>query len=312
MKVCTSISAVERDENSVVSVGSFDGVHLGHRRIIEELKHRADVLGARSLVITFDPHPRVVVGRGPVEYLTTLHERLAMLEKLGVDETVVLPFTFEFSRMTPRMFYEEIVVRSVGVTEVIVGHDHMFGRDRTGGIQELQEIGALLQFSASEVPPVRFGEVVVSSSLIRSRLKTHLVEDARSYLGYPYGFDAYVEHGDERGRQIGFPTANLKPVHTEKLIPAHGVYLVRVVLKDEVKFGMMNIGVRPTLTEGQRVVPEVFIFDFDRDIYGAQLRVEFLRFIRDEKRFASKDELVAQLFADRSRSLNLLSGVERP
>lgn len=311
MKVSGSIGAVERSENTVVSVGTFDGVHLGHRRIVEAVKRRAASLGARSMVITFDPHPREVVGRGPVEYLTTLHERLAMLEGLGVDETLVLPFTFEFSRQTPRTFYEETVVKNVGVREVIVGHDHLFGRDRTGGIQALEVIGAALGFTAAEVPPVRLGEVTVSSSLIRSRLKTHQVEDARAYLGYLYGLDAYVEHGDELGRKLGFPTANLKQVHAEKLMPARGVYLVRVTLKGETKYGMMNIGTRPTIAEGLRMVPEVHIFDFDRDIYGAQIRVEFLRFIRDEMRFGSKDELIARLMADRTTCLQLLTRIEK-
>lgn len=306
MRTSLDVDEIQFNKNSVVTVGTFDGVHLGHRSILMEVVEKAKLTSGRSMVVTFDPHPREVVGKGPVEYLSTLNERLRKIEQFGLDETLVIRFTYEFSRLGPREFYQFLSSR-VGLTEVIVGHDHVFGKDRTGGIEELVKIGSELGFSATRVPPVIIRDTVISSSVIRRNLETGDVVSAKEFLGEPYSIRGIVAEGDRRGQQLGFPTANIRFDEHKKLIPAMGVYVVAVLLSGKRWYGMMNIGVRPTFKDDQQLVLEVHIFDFNQNIYHKDIEIQFLKFIRPEKKFSSKDELVIQLQHDRKECLKYLS-----
>lgn len=306
MIVARSLEEVSRQDASVVTVGSFDGVHLGHVAIIKSVRERSRVTGCRGVVVTFDPHPREVVGRGNVEYLTTIEERLTLLEQHGIALAVVVPFTYEFSRMTPDLFYREIVAGRIGVREVIVGHDHMFGRDRKAGFHELQEIGVSIGFTATEVEPVYAGETLVNSSAIRTLLRNGDVESAASLLGRPYALHGSIVRGAGRGTLLGFPTANIRPDTPKKLVPAGGVYVVRVQSAEGTDHGMMNIGTRPTFeTAGERVL-EVHLVSSAGGGYGSDIEVRFLKRLRDEQRFPSKEELVEQLKRDRRQCLDYL------
>ena len=301
MLTTRALEEITPKQSTVVTVGTFDGVHVGHQSILRHVVERAKAIGGRSLVVTFDPHPREVVGRGPVEYLTTLQERLDRIREEGIEQTLVLSFTYEFSQQTAEQFYSGMLLPHIGIREVIVGHDHLFGKDRQAGFSEIERIGSASGFSAHLMPPVLIGGVAVSSSAIRSFLREGDVISAATFLGYPYSLSGIVAKGDGRGRTIGFPTANIEPAVQKKVVPGNGVYFVRVLLEgqQEPKYGMMNIGVRPTFGESALRTLEVHIFDFDAVIYGARIGVQFLRKIRGERKFSSVDELVAQLHRDR-------------
>lgn len=309
MRVVRSIEEVSKDANSVVTVGTFDGVHLAHQEIIREVVSRARMKKGRSVVVTFDPHPKEVVGRyaDPIHLLTTIDERIELLSALQIDVLLILHFTYEFSRQSARTFYERYLVNGTGVSEVVVGYDHMFGRDRQGTIEELVRMGKEFDFSVFALHQYTVKGEVVSSTNVRRALLAGDVEKARAFLGRPYMLQGTVIAGDKRGRSIGFPTANIRPHGTNKLIPARGVYLVDVALEDKQHFGMMNIGVRPTVTDGVQQMIEVHLFEFDRDIYGKALTVRFLKRLRDERKFASTQELATQLDKDKVQSLRLLA-----
>jgi riboflavin kinase/FMN adenylyltransferase len=313
MNVVHSLGEVQFDRNSVVTVGTFDGVHLAHREIIREAIQRAKMRGGRSVVVTFDPHPKEVVGgrSAPIRLLSTVDEKLAQFQALGVDLALVINFTYDFSRLTARDFYQRYVIEGIGVSDVILGYDHMFGRDRGGGIEQLVRMGREFDFSVFAVHPVTMAAEVVSSSLIRKTLLEGEVERARIFLGYPYMMRGKVVKGDGRGKALGYPTANLEPLSKRKLIPRKGVYLVSVRVATEGYYGMMNIGVRPTVTDGLRETIEVHILDFHGDLYGHEVEVKFLSRIRDEQKFGSRGELVEQLDRDLQRSREYIAAISQ-
>lgn len=302
MNVIRSLESIRYAKNSVVTVGTFDGVHLAHREIIREVVNRARMTEGRSTVVTFDPHPKEVVAstRGPVHLLSTLAERIAMIGELQADELVVIPFTHGFSRVSATAFYEEYVSRMIGVREVVVGYDHTFGRDREAGTEELIALGRALDFSVFAVHPLTMDDGAISSTRIRRALAAGEVERAQRMLGYPYSLTGKVARGDRRGRTLGFPTANVVPDELRKLVPGNGVYLVGVRVAGVEAPGMMNVGVRPTLTSGGARVLEVHILDFEGEIYDETMTVTFFRRLRDEQTFASPEELVGQLERDRT------------
>lgn len=310
MKVVHGLEGVEHDRSSVVTVGTFDGVHLAHREIINEVVDRGRRSQGRSVVISFNPHPREIVGGGkdPVRLLTTLHERVSLLETLHVDLLVLVPFTREFSLLSPRDFFIRYVVQGIGVSEVVVGYDHTFGRDRGAGIEELVHLGQEFDFSVFALHPYTVNGETVSSTAIRQALSAGDVERARHFLGYEYSLSGLVVQGDGRGKTIGYPTANMLPGDPAKLVPGRGVYLVGVREGGTQRFGMMNIGVRPTVSAGTTLTLEVHIFDFDGDLYGREVTIAFLRRLREERRFGSVEELTRQLEQDRAVSMRMLAG----
>jgi riboflavin kinase / FMN adenylyltransferase len=290
---------ISRDTSSVLTVGTFDGVHRGHQAIIDYLKRRADERNGTATVMSFDPHPRAIVHDRDVELLSTLEERGDLLQHYGIDRFVVIPFTREFANLTARQYVEEILVNRIGLAEITIGYDHAFGRNREGDVDLLREMGETHGFEVDVIPAKEVEAGVVSSSRIRSLLREGDASQAAKLLGRPYDLRGSVEHGEGRGRTIGYPTANIELSDARQLTPRLGVYAVRVhrLGTGATHSGMMNIGRRPTF-DGMDVTTEVHILDFEGDLYGETLRVEFLRRLRDEQKFESADHLMRQLSAD--------------
>jgi len=313
MKVVHGTANVERDPNSVVTVGSFDGVHIAHREIIRETVHRARMKEGRSVLVTFDPHPSMVVvrGKGPVSLLTTLDERIALIRELQIDLVCVIDFSSDFASLSSEEFYRSHVVDRIGVSEVVVGYDHMFGHGREAGVRELVGLGKRYDFSVYAAHQVRKEGATIGSTLIREMLGNGEVEDAAGLLGYSYRVAGTVVEGDGRGKSLGFPTANLVPDDRDKLIPGPGVYLIGASVGTEEFFGMLNVGRNPTMTDGERQTIEAHLFEIDRDLYGEKIQVTFLKRLRDEIRFGSKEELISQLNRDREESERLLPQFRR-
>jgi riboflavin kinase/FMN adenylyltransferase len=299
---------IDRVENSVVTVGTFDGVHEGHRSLIETVVKKAKARNARSVVISFDPHPRDIINPGStgIKQLTTIQERREILEEIGIDVLLIIPFTRDFSLLSSEEFVENIVFDKVGVSEFVIGYDHHFGKDRTGTIDTVENLGKKLGFDAFIVSKKEMGAITVSSTTIRKELSENgNVEQASNLLGRKYLLNGIVIHGDKRGRTIGFPTANLKPEHPNKVIPKNGVYSVKVRVGENWFGGMMNIGHRPTFDKIELRL-EVNIFEFDEDIYGQTIQVRFFKRLRDEVKFSGIEELVAQLNRDKELALESL------
>lgn len=301
---------VEHISNSVVTVGTFDGVHAGHRAIIDTVAEKAKERDARSVLITFDPHPRNIINPGDagIRLLTTLQERAEILEELGIDTMVVIPFDRDFSLLTSEEFVRDIIHKKIGVSEFVIGYDHQFGRNREGTIETIERLGKELNFDAYVVSKREVGAKTVSSTAIRNAISEDGdVEQAAEFLQRPYRLNGTVVHGDKRGKEIGFPTANIKPEHTNKIIPKDGVYAVKVRIDNANWYdGMMNIGTRPTF-DGKLQTLEVNLFNFDKDIYGKEVQVRFFKRIREEKKFNDIDELVAQLKEDEQQAKELLN-----
>lgn len=302
MQVHTDIARLPAFQKAVVTIGTFDGVHLGHRKIIARLLEEAGKIGGQTVIITFHPHPRRVIGSGdrPAELLTTITERTDLLRDLGVDHLVIVPFTAEFASLSPADYVNHFLIARFHPHTVIIGYDHRFGKDRRGDYHLLEQYQN--SFSLREIPAQLIDDSTVSSTMIRQALRDGNVAVANSRLGYPYFFSGVVERGDQRGRTIGYPTANLHVQDAEKLLPGNGVYAVEVQWPGHQKRGMMNIGVRPTV-DGTRKTIEVNIFDFEGDLYGETLRVSLRRFLRPEQKFAGLDALRAQLAVDRQQAL---------
>jgi len=310
MVVATTLAEINRDPTSVVTVGSFDGVHRGHAAILDYLVEKARSAKGRSVVVTFNPHPREVVGRGQVSYLTTLEERLDLLKAREVDLTIVIPFTYEFSRLTSVQFYRDVIVGKVGLASVVVGHDHMFGRDREAGFEALRDLGSQFGFEAASVDPVVVHGIMVNSSTIRNALLAGDVETGNMLLGREYSLRGTVVTGDGRGASLGFPTANILPADGKKLIPAHGVYCVKVHLNRRLYVGMLNIGTRPTFTTAPERVIEVHVVEFNENLYGSDIEVRFLKRLRPEMKFTSKESLIDQLWKDQEDCLRFIGNTQ--
>jgi len=308
MKFERGLEQLVRDPRSVVTVGTFDGLHRGHQAVLAYVRAQAQQRGGISTVLSFDPHPREVLRGEPVPLLTTIEERAALLEAFGIDRFIVLPFTPELAAMSAIDFVEQVLVGRIGLQAVCVGYDHTFGRNREGNVALLEALGPRYGFAVDVIPPQVVNDRTVSSTLIRQLLlRDGAVEQAARLLGRPYSLQAVVVRGDGRGRLIGFPTANLHAAHPRKIIPRNGVYAVRVWLADQPSWlgGMMNIGMRPTF-EGDRRTLEVHILEFEDNLYGKLMRIDFIARLRDEQRFETVEALRAQLFRDRQRCIEVL------
>jgi riboflavin kinase/FMN adenylyltransferase len=294
---------VEADLQSgcIVTMGSFDGLHKGHQTLLEATCQEAGRRGLPGVLVTFDPHPREVLTGRRASLLTTVSERSRVARAFGMDGVSVLLFTPEVAALDPEAFVRQVLLEGLNMKGAVVGHDHHFGRDRTGNVDVLRELSADLGFEVTALPAFSHEGQVVSSSRIRVALGMGDVQSANAMLGYAYGLTGTVVHGAGRGRTIGFPTANLKPEDERKVIPDRGVYAVRVHLEDgSVHDGMMNIGYRPTFG-GTGMHLEVNILDWSGDLYGREVRVEYAERIRSEQKFDGIEALVAQLNLDRER-----------
>jgi riboflavin kinase/FMN adenylyltransferase len=304
MKVHYHIEKLPIFTNAVITIGTFDGVHLGHKSILEQLKNEAKSINGETIVITFHPHPRKIIQyeESPA-LLTSVDERIGHFEKSGIDHLVIVPFDLGFSELEALRYISDFLVANFHPKIIIIGYDHRFGKDRQGDYVLMKDLGVEFGYTVIEIPQKLLNDSKISSSQIRNCLLEGKVEKAAGLLGYSYQLEGIVIKGDQLGRKIGYPTANLLIIDTEKLIPAGGVYAVSVViLKDGQrieKFGMMNIGYRPTVNGKERRI-EVHIFEFDDDIYGSKVIVELKHFIRNEIKFSGLDALRSQLDKDKN------------
>lgn len=297
--------------DSILTVGIYDGVHLGHRRIIADLVQRATDTGGLSTLVTFDPHPREVLSQQSLPKLTTMEERAGILSSLGLERMVVLPFTEEFSRLSAQDFVLELLEKRIGLRAIVVGHDHRFGRGRKGNVDLLRSLGRHHNFEVGLISPCRVGDLVISSRKLRSILREDGdVSLAADLLVRPYSLTGTVIRGNARGKSLGYPTANLALLEPNKVIPAYGIYVVSVEISGARKGGMMSIGMRPAIKDSKGVHLEVHLFDFNETIYGKELTVYFLKRIREERDFDSMEELQAAMQQDEANSRGVLEQSE--
>ena len=309
MQIYKSIKDIEKVEDSVLTIGTFDGVHAGHRDIIAKLKGYAESKNLRDVVITFEPHPRTVVSDYDIKLISTLDEKIELLNSLGVSNLLVINFTKEFSQQSSAEFIKNIVCNEIGSKHIIIGHDHKFGKDRGGNEDELKRFGSANGFTVEIVEPVSKNKNVVSSSLIRKALLNGEVELASKLLGRNYCFHGKVVKGVSRGTILGFPTANIEIENDRKLIPHNGVYIVECKIYDQIVFGVMNIGMRPTFADTKSVIIEVHLIEFNKEIYGEEIRVSILKRLRDEKKFESKEELIYQIERDKRKAVQYIGSI---
>lgn len=307
MKVYHSLEEFNSVENAVVTTGTFDGVHLGHLEILSRLINVAKETNGESVLVTFHPHPRIVLfpDDQSLRLIQTQAQKIELLDKFGLDHLIIVPFTVEFSRMNATEYVRDVLVNRIGLKKLVIGYDHHFGRNREGNLDQLEELSQVYNFEVEEIPAQILNDVNISSTKIRNALHEGKVEVANKYLGYSYQLSGTVIEGDNRGEGLGFPTANLQIDDKLKLIPKLGVYAVDVEFDGQTERGMMNIGYRPTFYNDEEVSLEVHIIDYSGNLYGKVIKVHFIQYLRDEKKFNDVEELVSQLKEDKIRSLNV-------
>lgn len=336
MQVHRSINNLPRFKNSVVTIGTFDGVHLGHQQIIKQLKEEAEKINGETIIITFHPHPRSVIKTAtPVYLLTTLEEKISLLASFGIDHLIVVPFDKNFSEQTPEEYVVNFLFEKCRPHTLIIGYDHRFGKNRAGDYHLLERFGKELGFSVKEIPEQLINDITVSSTCIREALLAGEIETANSYLGYNYFFEGMVVDGNKLGRTLGYPTANIIIHDEDKLVPANGIYvaeaeinvpstgngqqltvetidtgLQRAVHSAQLLQGMMSIGVRPTINGKDRTI-EMNIFNFSEDIYGRTMKVFVCKYLRSEEKFNTLEELVKQIDIDKQNSLQYFESIKK-
>ncbi|HVJ99960.1 MAG TPA: bifunctional riboflavin kinase/FAD synthetase [Gemmatimonadales bacterium] len=297
-----------RSRGTVVTVGSFDGVHLGHQAVLQEIARRAEAAGRESVLVTFEPHPLEVVNpQAAPPLLTTGPERREVLAQTPLDLAYFLRFDRRVAGMSPEEFVRVVLLERCGMRELVIGHDHGFGRGRSGDVETLRQLGAIHGFDVDVVAPVDFGDQHVSSSRVRRAVAGGDLASAARMLGRPYTVSGVVGHGAGRGRQIGVPTINLTDVPPQKLLPPDGIYAVEVEWRGGRVGGMMHQGPRPTFADGRRT-QEANLFDFEGDLYGEWVRITWVKRLRDIEHFASVEQLKEQMERDRADSLAALAG----
>jgi len=294
---------------AIVTIGTFDGVHLGHQKILKRLFELKQETGLKTVVLTFEPHPRKVLfpDQKNLRLITTINEKLELFEKYGVDVAVVYPFTSEFSKLESELYVRQILIKQLNVNYLVIGYDHRFGKNRQGDIHTLKEFAAAEDFLIEEISAKDIDNIAVSSSKIRKALEEGDLDLATNYLGHRFFLSGLVIKGKQLGKTIGFPTANIKPEAEEKIIPRTGVYFVSVELNGLKFYGMTNIGYNPTTDLDRQIKIEVNIFDFDQDIYGVTLKIIFLKRLRDEQKFENLEMLTQQLYLDRNNCFELIN-----
>jgi len=311
LKIYHSINEFVPIENAVVTIGTFDGVHLGHKKLVEKLRGLADQVGGETVVLTFFPHPRMVLypKEHGLELLNTIREKIQLLDEAGVNHLIIHPFDKAFSELSSNDFIKEVIVRKLKTKKLVIGYDHHFGNKREGSFQDLVRLGPELGFEVEQIPEEVVNQMAVSSTQVRNALKKGDIALANSYLGRPYTLTGIVVHGNKLGRKLKFPTANLAIAEDYKLIPAEGVYVSRVIVDSEPYFGMVSIGRRPTVEQNGNLSVEVYILDFNREIYGQEITLQLLTWIREDKKFNGLEELTKQIEMDRTFTLNFIKAL---
>ena len=309
MKIYHHLDEFKSTNNAVVTIGTFDGVHMGHRKIISGIKELSDAIAGETVLLTFFPHPRMILHPEDenLKMINTINEKAGLMEQLGIDHLIITPFSRDFSNQTPEDYIRDVLVNKIGTKKIVIGYDHRFGKDRQGGLDDLLRLGPVYNFDVVEIPEQDINEVAVSSTRIRAALLNGDIGLANTFLGYPFFLTGSVTRGDQIGRQIGYPTANIVIEEKYKLIPADGIYAVKVAIENNIFNGMGYIGSRPTLDGVFRNI-EVNIFDFNHEIYGKKIRLEFHKFMRGDIKFSSLEGLKEQLAKDKIEVNKFLEG----
>ena len=300
MRIYHNIDDFVRLNNAVVTIGTFDGVHVGHRKIISGIKELAERSGGETVLLTFFPHPRMILHPEDqsIKLINTINEKAELLESIGIDHLIITPFSRDFSNQTAESYIRDVLVNKIGTKKIVIGYDHRFGKDRRGGLADLQRLAPVYGFEVVEIPEQDIDEVAISSTRIRAALLEGDLALANTCLGYPFYITGTVIRGDQIGRTIGYPTANIAIEERYKLIPCDGIFAVKVIIEGRPYTGMAYIGSRPTINGSTRNI-EVNIFDFNREIYNQQIKMEFHSYIRGDMKLASLDELKAQIAKDK-------------
>jgi len=299
--IYTHISELKNVANSIVTIGTFDGVHLGHQKIIKRLVDIKQKQGGETILFTFDPHPRKVLfpDQTDLKLITTTKEKCELLKQFGIDHVLVYPFTTAFSQMHATEYISDIIAKGLKTKTLVIGYDHRFGSNREGSIETLKELSGIYNFVVEEIPAQEINQLNVSSTRIRKAIEEGDVKTANDFLGYPFFVTGVVVKGKQLGRTIGYPTANIFVEDKDKLIPKIGVYAVNVIVAGKRYKGMLNVGINPTTDSDKLIKIEVNIFEFDEDIYGYDIKVEFVKWIRNEEKFANLEELKSALANDK-------------
>lgn len=309
MKIHRDIEQLPLFCNAVITIGTFDGVHMGHRQIIDKLKSEAKANNGETVIITFHPHPRKVVSSAilGIRLINTLEERIELLEGMGIDHLVIVPFTDAFANQPAEDYVQNFLIGKFRPHTIIIGYDHRFGRDRLGDYRLLEKMASTFNYKLKEIPKHILENISISSTNIREAILHSDIATANSLLGYEFFFSGEVVHGDKLGRKLGYPTANLKIQNEEKIIPGNGIYAVYAQSEESAQKlkGMMSIGFRPTV-DGKKRVVEVNLFDFDKEIYGQTVKVYVKKFLREEVKYDSLEALVKQIDQDKINSLKVL------
>ena len=335
MQIYHHINDFKRIENAAVTIGTFDGVHLGHQKIISKLIEKAQEINGESVILTFFPHPRMILNPGDHELkmINTMAEKALLLEKLGLDHLIITPYTRDFSNLSPQQYIKEILIDQIGMKEIVIGYDHRFGKDRSGSLKELQQFSGVYDYQIDEIPEQDIADLAISSTRIRKALAIGDVDTANELMNHPFSLSGKVIKGDQIGRTLGYPTANLFIEESYKIIPSDGIYAVEIFIPEETeknknqvienpfqpykksktgnrKFkGMAYIGHRPTINGLSQNI-EVNIFDFKEDIYHESIRLNFLHFIRHDVKFEGLEKLKEQLAKDKLSTLSYFSSIE--
>ena len=306
MKAIHSISAFNSSKKTIITLGTFDGVHLGHQAILKKLVTASENGKYESLVLTFYPHPRMVLNQeNAMHLLNTIEEKTILFEKFGIDHLIIHPFDNSFSKLSAEEFVKTVLVNQLNIHKIIIGYDHRFGENRSANITDLIHFGKQFNFEVAQINAEEINEITVSSTKIRTALLDGAIELANQYLGYDYFFSGKVIKGKQLGRTIGFPTANIVLLESYKLLPKNGVYVVYSTINNKSEYGMMNIGYNPTVGENNKTI-EVHFFDLNEDLYDKIVNVSIVKFIRTEEKFESIDALKMQLNKDREFSKTYL------
>lgn len=308
VKIFNSLDEFQPIENVVVTIGTFDGVHFGHQQLIQRVKQKASEINGSSLILTFFPHPRMILypEEHGIELLNTIREKQVLLEQEGIDNLLILPFDATFAEISSEEFIRKILVEKLKTKVLIIGYDHRFGKNREGSIDDLLKFAPECGFEVEQIPEQDVNEIAVSSTQIRKSLKRGDVATAAAFLGRPYTLTGTVVHGNKIGRTIGFPTANLQIAENYKLIPSEGVYVTKVDIGSDEFYGMLSIGRRPTIESAGKLSIEVFILDFNREIYGSEITLHLLAWVREDRKFNSLEDLTRQIKNDLNFTLNYL------
>ena len=304
LKIYQSLNEFKPSRKTIVTLGTFDGVHLGHVAILDKICNIAKQENLESVLLTFFPHPRLIVSNdSEIKMLNTMAEKAMLLEKKGIQNFIIHPFDKLFSELSPREFVEQVLIKQLNIQKIIIGYDHKFGKNRAADFNDLIAFGKEFGFEVEEISAKQVDEVAVSSTKIRNSLLEGNISLANAYLGYSYMLSGIVVKGNQLGRTIGFPTANIEVSENYKLIPKNGVYIVTAIVNNQTIFGMMNIGIKPTVGENVPTI-EVHLLDFSEDIYGQEIQVNVIERLRDEQKFESFEALKSQLEIDKTNTVD--------